>query len=186
MESPHLLGDAERRWEKNMALLQEVLCLWVERSKCCPLFISIGFSTINQAARNGWGGEDPLAKVLPLYMRLIHLVCSASGRWKSVELDILTSPNYNVTVGDLLALRPDDVAQALENIPRLLSLHLDCSVPSQRLRDAAAVRTRFQAMSTTLLQLLTPTGDGEGNVTIWPLCPKLERFACTLLMMGFT
>lgn len=390
-DSPHLLGDAERRWEKNMALLHEVLQLWVERSKDCPLFINIGFNTINQAARNGWGGQDPPAKVLPLYMGLIHLACSVARRWKSVELDILTSPSYSVIVGDLLALRPEDVpqlaaislqtsekyehrsitplgllgagslrsaslmhldhpwtqlpvqwgtlkelcfgvkvkwmdmgqqarsdihqalgprgflkllamcpglkgcelavrsvddddrdwqtptsnplwkegdrvqlphlrslilhglepvemvvssldlpslqqlrflssfvgempeterqilgqrllhsakcygsqltdirfnlllleqegsvAQALENLPHLLGLHLDCSVPSQRLGDAVVVRTRFQAVSTTLLRLLTPDRGEEGDAATCPLCPKLERFACTLLMLGFT
>ena len=390
-DSPHLLGDAERRWERNMARLHDVLQLWVERSKDCPLFMNIGFNTINQGARNGWGGEDTPAKVLPLYVRLIHLACSVSRRWKSVELDILTAPNYTVIVGDLLALQAEDVpqlatislrttkkyehrsitplgllgtlslrsatlihldhpwtqlpvqwaglkelrfgvevewmdmgqqvrsdihkalgprgilrllaicpslescelavqfvddddrdwqtptsnplwkegdrvqlphlrslilhglepaevvvssldlpslqqlrflssfvgempemerqihgqrllhsakcygsqltdirfnllllekeesvAQALENLPHLLSLHLDCSVPSQRLGDAVVVRTRFQAVSTALLRLLTPDRGEEGDATTCPLCPKLEHFACTLLMLGFT
>lgn len=105
---PGLLNE-ERMWEGRMKKLLEMIPLWIERSKECPVSLILRFTTISISRRNGWGGEDSPAAACSLYQALVNLVCSVAHRWRKIELDIITGES--AIAAPLISLKPHDVPQ---------------------------------------------------------------------------
>ena len=76
----------------------------------------------------------------------------------------------------------DAVTECLKSLPRLVDLHLDSAVPP----DMAQL-TEVERAAKFLLESLAPqTSSGDHTKLAVGLCPKLRRFACTLMTRGFT
>ncbi|TEB28257.1 hypothetical protein FA13DRAFT_817958 [Coprinellus micaceus] len=105
-DRPHLVDDAEVRWEAHTTQLFETTQTWISRSGGYPLSITLDLTT-SSWGDDTWGGEEPPRDVISKFKGLVDIVCSVASRWESVDISIFA--NSTTEVEGLLSLKGEDV-----------------------------------------------------------------------------
>ncbi|KAF5332693.1 hypothetical protein D9611_005457 [Ephemerocybe angulata] len=199
-------NDAARSWEREVKRILATSCVWIERSKCCPLSLDVNLPHLGEAPY--MGVKPPLnTGDLPL---LVEAICDVSSRWRKAIIRL--PANSSAAAAEwpytrFAALKPEDVPllRELAVIQAVNDLHMPPPAISPMQQGLAIIgahslhslsfgplRVPLASLSVRWDQLTSLTFNGRviGHgvpsfgvneaLTLFRMCPRLV--ICDILM----